>query len=157
MRSLRTATIVSSVFRAIFGYIFLVLVVRTAGRRPGKQITPFEFVLVFFMGGCTLTSMVGNDRSLSNALLQITAVALMHLLIAWLKQRSPTFGRIVDGTPLLLLVKGEWRAETMRRMRVLDDDVMALARDQGLERLDQIEYAVLERNGEISIIPTESS
>ncbi len=46
--------------RGIFGYLFLVLMVRIAGRRPGKQMAPFEFVLIFFMGGLTLTPMVGD-------------------------------------------------------------------------------------------------
>lgn len=147
----------SAVVRAIFGYCFLVFIVRTAGRRPGKQITPFEFLLVFFMGGVTLTSMVADEQSLTNALCQITTVALMHFSIAWLRQRSTWFGRLTDGTPLVLLEKGQWHAYTMKRMRIQDDDVMAMARDQGLERLDQIQYAILERNGEISIIPVPES
>lgn len=142
----------AAVFRAVFGYCFLVFIVRSAGRRPGKQLTPFEFVFVFFAGGLTLTAMVGNDRSLSNALCIITTIAVTHFLISWLKQRSPAFGRVVDGTPLVLLKKGEWQVETMKNMRIQDDDVMAMARDNGLQRLDQIEYAILERNGEISII-----
>jgi uncharacterized membrane protein YcaP (DUF421 family) len=53
----------------------------------------------------------------------------------------------------VLLDRGKWQTETLAKMRLTDDDVMTFARDQGLERLDQIEYAVLERNGEISIIP----
>src|SRR5581483_5751423 len=97
--------------------------------------------------------MVGNDRSLSNALIIVATIAVTHFVIASLKQRSPAFGRIVDGTPLVLLKKGEWQIESMRNLRIQDDDVMAMARDNGLERLDQIEYAVLERNGEISIVP----
>jgi len=142
----------AAVLRAIYGYCFLVLIVRSAGRRPGKQITPFEFVFVFFAGGVTLTSMVGDDRSLANALTIIITIALTHFLLSWLRLRWPTAGRIIDGTPLVLLKKGEWQVETMRRMRIQDDDVMAMARDNGLERLEQIEYAILERNGEISII-----
>lgn len=144
--------------RGIFGYCFLVLMVRIAGRRPGKQMAPFEFVLIFFMGGVTLTPMVADDQSLSNALITITAIALTHYAIAWLKQVSPTFGRIVDGTPLVplvLLKKGEWQTETMLRMRLQDDDVMSMARDQGIKSLEEIDYAILERNGEISIIPAE--
>jgi uncharacterized membrane protein YcaP (DUF421 family) len=142
----------AAVFRAIFGYCFLVLMVRVAGRRPGKQMTPFEFVFIFFIGGLTLTPMVGNDRSLTNALCIITTIAVTHFVIAWLKQCWPAFGRVVDGTPLVLLKKGEWQVEVMKKMRLQDDDVMAMARDTELERLDQIEYAILERNGEISII-----
>ncbi len=55
----------------------------------------------------------------------------------------------------MLMEGGQWRARTMRKMRVKDDDVMERARDQGLKTLDEIETAVLERNGEISIIPKE--
>lgn len=139
--------------RGIFGYCFLILIVRLVGRRPGKQLTPFEFVLIFFMGGVTLTPMVGNDRSIVNAMATIMSIACTHFVIAWLRIKFPAFGRFVDGTPLLLLEKGKWHTETMVKMRMTDDDVMTYARDQGLENLDQIEYAVLGRNGEISIIP----
>ena len=141
------------VLRGIFGYCFLIFIVRTVGRRPGKQLTPFEYVLIFFMGGVTLTPMVGDDRSITNAIVTIMTIAVTHFVIIWLKARSTAFGRILDGPPLVLLEKGKWQTETMTKMRITDDDVMTYARDQGLERLDQIEYAVLERNGEVSIIP----
>jgi uncharacterized membrane protein YcaP (DUF421 family) len=54
-----------------------------------------------------------------------------------------------------MLKNGEWQARRMRQQQISDDDVMAMARDQGLENLDQIEYAVLERNGELVIIPVQ--
>jgi uncharacterized membrane protein YcaP (DUF421 family) len=145
----------AAVIRAILGYYFLVIMMRVAGRRPGKQITPVEFILVFFSGGLILTTTVADDRSLTNALSQIVAIAMAHYLMAVLRRKSPAFGRFVDGTPLVLLDRGQWRASTMTEMQIQDDDVMAMARDKGLERLEQIEYAVLERNGEISIIPGE--
>ena len=142
----------AAVFRAFFGYLFLVFIVRVAGRRPGKQMSPFEFVLIFFIGGLTLTFMVGNEASLTNALTQIATVALLHYAIVLLRRKSPWFARAVDGTPLVLLPDGEWHTETLRRMRILDEDVMTSARDKGLMSLDQVKYAILERNGEISII-----
>lgn len=142
----------AAVFRAFLGYCFLVLIMRVAGRRPGKQMTPMEFVLVFFSGGLTLTTMVADDRSFTNALCQIMTIALTHYAIAWLRQISPAFGRVVDGTPLLLLAKGEWQTETMGKMRIEEEDVLAMVRDKGLMSIQDIEYAFLERNGEISII-----
>lgn len=141
----------------MFGYCFLVFMVRIVGRRPGKQMTPFEYILIFFMGGVTLTPMVGDDRSISNALLSIMSIGITHFAIAWLKQHYPRFGRLVDGTPLILLEKGRWHKETLVNMAIQDDDVMAMARDQGLKALDEIEYAFVERNGEISIIPKDAN
>ena len=142
----------SAVIRAFLGYCFLVLIMRTAGRRPGKQMTPMEFVLVFFSGGLALTTMVADESSFTNALCQIITVALTHYAITWLRQRSTVFGRFIDGTPLLLLAKGQWQSETMSQMRLDEEDLLAMARDKGMTSLEQIDYAFLERNGEISII-----
>ena len=144
-----------AVLRAWFFYFFLIFITRVVGRRPGKQLAPFEFVLVFFMGGLALTAMVGNEASLTNSLIEITAVAAAHALVTLVRMASPRLARLIDGTPLILLENHQWRKETLIRKRVQDDDVMAMARGQGLSTLDQIRKAVLERNGEITIIPQE--
>ncbi len=141
------------ILRAAFGYLFLVLMVRVVGRRPGKQLTPFEFVLVFYLGGLTLTGMVGNEASLTNAVTQILTVATCHYGLAALRFRFDNFAQVLDGTPLIVLEKDCWRSETMSRMRIQDDDVMDMARAQGLPSLDRIDMAVLEAFGELTVIP----
>jgi uncharacterized membrane protein YcaP (DUF421 family) len=141
----------AAVLRAFFGYFFLVFIVRVVGRRPGKQLTPFEFVLVFFMGGLALTAMVGEEVSFTNAICQIIAIGLAHYVLAWARSKSSRFARLTDGTPLILLERGEWRTSTLRNMGIQDDDVMASARDSGVKTLEEIDTAILERNGEISI------
>src|SRR5579875_1854835 len=145
----------AGVLRAWFGYYFLVFVMRIAGRRPGKQMTPMDFILIFFCGGLMLTTIVGNDRSLTNALAQITTIAVAHYVLTWLRQISPRVGRWVDGTPLVLLANGKWHTRTLQNMRLSDDDVMAMARNNNIKTLEEIKYAILERNGEISTIPDE--
>jgi uncharacterized membrane protein YcaP (DUF421 family) len=147
--------VMAAVLRALFFYIFLIFITRIVGRRPGKQLAPFEFVLVFFMGGLALTAMVGNEASLTNSLIEIMTVAAAHALVTLIRMASPRLARLIDGTPLILLENQQWRKQTLIQKRVQDDDVMAMARDQGLSSLDQIRKAVLERNGEITIIPQE--
>jgi uncharacterized membrane protein YcaP (DUF421 family) len=143
----------AAVLRAFLGYFFLVLIVRIVGRRPGKQMTPFEFVLIFFIGGLALTAIVGDEGSFTNGICQIIAMGLSHYTLAWARSKSPRLARLVDGTPLILLEKQSWRINTLRHMRIHDDDVIASARDAGIETLQKIDQATLERNGEISIIP----
>lgn len=147
----------TAVVRAFLGYLFLVMVVRIVGRRPGKQMTPFEFVLIFFIGGLALTAIVGDEVSYTNALCQIITVALGHYVLAWARSKSRRFARLVDGTPLILLENQTWRAETMKHMRIKDDDVIASARDSGIKTLQEIDCAVLERNGEISVAQSQSN
>ena len=68
----------AAAIRAVVGYLFLVFMVRIVGRRPGKQMNPFEFVLIFFIGGLALTFVVADDRSFTNAVVQILTIALSH-------------------------------------------------------------------------------
>jgi uncharacterized membrane protein YcaP (DUF421 family) len=141
-----------TIIHAIVGYFVLLFTVRILSRRPGAQLTPTEFVLIFLMGGVIILSTVGDDHSVTNAVCAVLTVGLLHRSVSTLKIRFPRLGAIVDGTPLTVLEKGQWQVETMSKMRVADDDVMAAARTRGVKTLDQIKYAILERNGAISII-----
>jgi len=120
-----------------------VLIVRAVGRRPGTQLTPFESVLIFYLGGLTLTGMVGNEASLVNAVSQILTVALCHYGLSRLRYRSDRAMRIVDGVPLILIGEHGWRTGTLSRT-MMDDDVMNVAREQGIRGLGGIRIAVLE-------------
>jgi len=127
-------------------------------RVSGRQLTPFEFVLVFFIGGLALTAIVGDERSFTIAACQTLTVALAHYALTWARAKSKAIARLVDGTPLILMetdVKGErvWRTETMVEMRIQDSDVMFSARDHGLKTLHEVDSAILERNGDISVLP----
>ena len=137
---------------AIFGYFFLLLTVRVLARRPGAQLTPFEFVLIFLVGGVGILATVGDDHSMTNCFSAVIAVGLLHRLVALAKQKSPKIGALVDGTPVVILEKGKWYSQIMRTVHVQEEDVMAAARTKGVRSFDGIKYAILERIGSISII-----
>ena len=141
----------NTIVHAIVGYCVLLLAVRILSRRPGGQLTLFEFVIVFLIGGVALQTTVGRDHFVTNCATAILAVGLMHRLVAWPKERSPRFGAIVDGTPLVLIKNGEWQLEVMRGMKVDPADIMAAARIKQIDSVFAIKYAVLERNGTISV------
>src|SRR3954447_6530574 len=101
----------TTVLHALIGYFYLVLTVRVLSRRPGAQMTPFEFVLIFLIGGVVILATVGDDRSEVNSVCAVMTVGLLHRLIAKLKQRFPRFGLLVDGTPLVLMKDGQWQKE----------------------------------------------
>ncbi len=141
-----------TILHAILGYVFLILTVRILSRRPGGQMTPSEFVLVFLIGGVIILATMSDDRSLTNGVCAVITVCLLHRLVASLKIRFPRLGVLIDGTPLVLLENGKWNKEIMRNMRLEEDDVMATARTKGCRDLSGIKYAILERQGAISII-----
>ena len=145
----------ATIIHAVIGYILLTLVVRVLTRRPGAQMTLFEFVIVFLMGGVIILSTVGNDRSMTNCCCAILAVASMHRMVSSLKIRYPKFGTILVGTPLVLVRKGELQQKVMDGMNLAPEDIMASARLNGLQSFDLIDYAILERNGGVSIMKKE--
>jgi uncharacterized membrane protein YcaP (DUF421 family) len=141
---------------AVLGYVFLLLTVRVLSRRPGGQLTLYEFVIVFLLGGIIILATVGQDRSMTNCITAILAVGTMHWGVSWLKAHFPKFGAMVDGTPLVLIENGVWREEIMHGKRIDPEDVMAAARSKGIGSIFDVKYAVLERTGGISIIPRDS-
>ena len=145
----------STIVHAIVGYFFLLLTVRVLTRRPGAQMTLFEFVIVFLIGGVIILATVGQDRSVTNCAIAILTVGLLHRAVSYFKSRYPKFGAIADGTPLVVLRNGHWVREAMRNTRIDPEDIMATARTKGVKSIFDVKYAILERNGSISIIKAE--
>ncbi len=144
-----------TIVHAIAGYFFLLFVVRILSRRPGGQLTPFEFVIVFLIGGLIILATVGDDKSATNCIGAILTIGLMHRITAQVRARSRRISTVIDGVPMILLGNGEWHTEAMHGMRIDDQDVMAMARAKGIRNFEGIKYAVLERVGSISIIADE--
>lgn len=143
-----------SVLRAIAIYLFLLLIFRIAGRRTLTQMTNFDLVLLLLIGESTQQGLLGNDFSLTNAFLVVMTLVGLDIGISLGKQRSPQLEKLVEGVPLVIVEDGKPLKDRMDKARVDESDVLVAARTlQGLERMEQIKYAVLERSGGISIIP----
>lgn len=144
------------VLRASAVYVFLLVVLRAAGRRTLAEATTFDFVLLLIISEATQNAMIGDDFSLTNAFLVILTLIGLDIAFSLGKQRWAGLGKWVDGVPTVLVENGQPIGNRMARSRVGIDDILEAARRQhGLERMDQIKYAVLERSGGISIIPAQ--
>jgi uncharacterized membrane protein YcaP (DUF421 family) len=146
----------STILRAIWAYWFLLAVLRLIGRRAVMQSSPFELILIFLFGGTMIQAVVGDDRSLVNASLAVFTIGLMHVCVAWLKQRSTLFRKLTDGTAVVLRDAGTWHDDRMQRMRLQIEDVMAAARQKGVLREEDVESAIFKRSGQICVIPREN-
>ncbi len=143
-----------AVLRAVAVYFFLFILFRVAGKRSLAQITTFDFILLLIVSEATQNAMIGNDYSLTNGFLVILTLVGIDILLSLWKQQSPEIGKFIDGVPLIIVEEGRPLKDRMAKARVDEDDILTAARElQGLERMEQIKYAVLERSGGISIIP----
>jgi uncharacterized membrane protein YcaP (DUF421 family) len=143
-----------TVVRALIIYLVLLLVFRLAGRRTLMQMTSFDFVLLLIISEATQNAMLGNDYSITTGLLAIVTLVGADILLSYFKHRSRTVERWLDGLPMIIVENGVPLKPLMDRARINEEDVLAAARQgPGLERMEQIKYAVMEVGGGISVIP----
>jgi uncharacterized membrane protein YcaP (DUF421 family) len=143
-----------SILRAAFVYLFLLVVFRISGKRTLAQITTFDLVLTLVISEAVQQAMITSDYSVTNAVLLVITLIGLDVLISELKEHFPRMSRFVDGTPLVIVEDGRLLRDRMARARIDEDDVLRAARElQGLERLEQIKYAVVEVSGGITIVP----
>ncbi len=146
-----------AVLRGFAIYLFLLLLFRVTGKRSLAQITTFDAVLLLIVAEATQQGLLGNDYSVTNAFLVILTLFAIDTGLSVLSQRSQRVEKLLNDVPLVLVEEGRLLRDRMDRARVDEADILERARElQGLERLDQIKYAVLERSGGISIVPKQA-
>lgn len=137
-----------AVLRAFAIYLFLLLVFRASGKRTLAQITNFDLVLVLIIAETMQQALLGEDFSVTNAFLLIATLVGFDIALSLLKQRYPRLDNAIEGQPLIIVEHGRPLTERMDKERVDASDVLEAARHlRGLERMEQIKYAVLERDG----------
>jgi uncharacterized membrane protein YcaP (DUF421 family) len=140
--------------RAFVIYLFVFVVFRISGQRTLAQITTFDFVLLLIIGEATQQGLLADDFSVTNAFVVVGTLILTDIAMSLAQKRFPALERLVEGLPVVLIDNGQKVDLHMKRSRVSEADILERARQsQGLESLDQVKYAVLERDGSISIVP----
>ncbi len=143
-----------SVIRGAAVYLFVWLIFRVSGKRTLSNATTFDLVLLLIISETTQEAMIADDNSMMNGLLIIVTLIGIDIAFSLWKQRSKAVERLLDGAPLLIVEDGRLIPERAIRSRISESDVMEAARDKhGLERLDQVKYAVLEVSGKITVVP----
>lgn len=141
------------VLRGLAIYVVLMILFRVGGKRALSEVTTFDFVLLLIVAEATQQALLGEDYSLVNALVVIVTLIGVDVALSIWKQRRPLVAQLVEGVPLVIVEDGRLLRERMDKERVDETDILAAARQtQGVERMDQIKYAVLERNGGITVI-----
>ena len=146
-----------SVIRAIVVYFVLLLLFRLAGKRSLGDITTFDAVLLLIISEAVQQALIDGDESMTNAFLLIATLLALDVAMSLVTMRWRGADRLLNDVPLVVVEHGRAIREHMVKSRLTEDDVLAKARElQGLERLDQIKCAVLERSGGITVVPQDA-
>jgi uncharacterized membrane protein YcaP (DUF421 family) len=147
-----------TVLRTIAVYLFILVVFRICGKRSLSQITTFDFILLLIVGEATQQALLGNDFSIVNAWVVIASLVTLEFLFSKLQERWPAFDRALESLPVVIVENGRVLQDRTKQEGVTLSEILEAGREKhGLERLDQFKYAILERHGGISVIPTENA
>lgn len=144
----------SVIIRSTIIYFFIFLVLRMAGKRTLSEMTTFDLVLVLIISEATQQALLNDDKSIMGGMLAILTLVFLDVVLGLLSARSKIFDKVVNGVPMLLIHNGTMYPDRMKRSRIQEDDILEAARKlHGLESINEIKTAVLEKDGSISIIP----
>jgi uncharacterized membrane protein YcaP (DUF421 family) len=141
------------VLRTAGVYVIILLGLRLAGKREIGQMTVFDLVVLLLLANAVQNAMVGPDTSLVGGLLAAIVLLVLNALVARLRLRWPVLRRVVEGSPTLLVLHGEVLTEHLKRERLDEETLEAALREHGVGDLSEVEMAVLEIDGSISVVP----
>lgn len=138
------------VVRALVVFGFLWVVTRAVGRSTLGELSTFELLLYVTMGDLVQQAVTQQDYSVTAGMLAVSTFALLTVALSWPQWRFPRSRPIVTGRPVLVFADGSPVEAVMRRERLSVADVLVAAREEGIRRTSDIQYAVLEADGRLS-------
>ena len=140
------------VIRAVVMFLFVWLVTRAVGRRELSTLEPFDLILLVVIGDLIQQGVTQNDFSVTGGMMAVGTFGAMTVLFSWLAFRFPRVQPILEGDPVILVERGKTIDRNLRMNRITLEELAAQARLNQIAHVADIEWAVLETSGNISII-----
>jgi uncharacterized membrane protein YcaP (DUF421 family) len=140
------------VIRATIAFLFILLLTRIVGRRELNTLEPFDLILLVTIGDLVQQGVTQNDFSVTGMALAVGTIAVLTVLFSYASWRFRPLRPILEGQPLILIEDGNVIEKNLRRNRLTPEEIAAEARNQQIDSLEKIRWAVLETSGKISFI-----
>jgi uncharacterized membrane protein YcaP (DUF421 family) len=143
---------VDLVVRAIVIYVLVFVFTRALGRRELSALQPFDLILLVVIGDLVQSGVTQNDLSVTGVLLVVCTIGVLQVAVSYLSFRFRRVRPVLQGEPIVLVENGQLIDRNMRRERLSLDDLAEKARMSEIGSIEEIKWAVLETNGDISFI-----
>ena len=140
------------VLRAVVVFAFIVVLTRVIGRRELASLAPVDLILLIILGDALQQGLTQEDYSLTGSVLVVETLAILQVFTSWVTFRFPFTRRALEGEPLIVLEDGKPIERNLKRERLTVEELTESARLHEIGSLEEVRWAVLERNGELSFI-----
>jgi uncharacterized membrane protein YcaP (DUF421 family) len=141
------------VLRAVSVYVILLAMIRLSGKRTMGQFTSFDMLLIVLLGNAVQNSLLGKDQSLAGGLLLAAILIILNWCVGWFSARNRRMERLIEGEPVVLARDGHLFEKVLKRELVSRNDFDEALRQSGELSLEDVRVAMLETDGQISVIP----
>ena len=142
-----------TVARVAFVYALVWACFRMLGKRELTQMSPFELVTLLLVPQLFSRALTRQDYSMTNAVIAATTLFSLVFLTSVLSYRFRRVARIVQARPTVLVERSTLLEKNLDRERIAPEDIFSAMHKVGLERLEQVEWAILESDGRIALVP----
>lgn len=143
-----------TVLRVAFVYLILMVMVRVLGKRELASLSTFEFILLLLVPEMLQQALVREDFSLTNALIAVTTLFSLVFVTSMISFRSERAARVISGQPTVLAHDGRLIEEHLQIERITPGELFSEMHKAGIERLEDVRWAILEEDGKIAIVPS---
>jgi uncharacterized membrane protein YcaP (DUF421 family) len=141
-----------TVLRVGIIYVFLLFAFRTLGKREVGRLAPFDLVILLMIPELVSQALVGEDFSLTNALIAVSTLLILVFLTSLVAQKSARAEQMIEGAPAILVAQGRLIPDALNRERISREEFAAQMHRSGIEELSQVKWAILETDGAIAFV-----
>lgn len=146
-------TIIAIIYRTVLIYVILMIAIRLMGKRQIGELDMSDFITTLLISEIASLPITEKDIPLMHAILPIFIITIFELLSSFLVANYPRVKNILTTRPQMLIRNGELCVKELRKARISTDELISELRQSGVCGINEVEYAILEQNGKISVLP----
>lgn len=136
-------------------YLFIIIAIRLFGKKELSQLSVFDLVFILLISNAVQNAMVGNNATLAGGLLAAATLFAVNYILKMLSYYFPAFRHTIQGQDIMLVYKGKMIESNMKKAQFTEEELMEAIREHGVSSLKQVDLAILEVDGNISVLSDE--
>ena len=143
------------IFSSVAVYFFIILAIRLFGKKELAQLSVYDLVFILLISNAVQNAMVGPDSTLTGGIVAAASLFVVNYILKKLQFRFPKFGKAIQGEVIMLVFNGEILSSNLKNAGITEDELMEVIREHSVASISEVDLAVLEVDGNISVLSTD--
>ena len=140
------------IVRSVIVYLFIIIAIRLFGKKEIAQLSVVDLVFILLISNSVQNAMVGPDSSLIGGLIAAGSLFIVNMILKYINYRSKKLNKLLEGEPVILIYNGTINEVNLKKERITMDEIEAAVREHGVKSISEVNLAMLEVDGNISIV-----